>query len=315
MHDIEYKVFCRVCSWQSPSSSLHSCLYCTRWCSVCVLSSWWQFLSTATPSTPWLALPLPCQGCPSTSWVSIYQSPNDRLSSPSYCVSLPHIQHPKATGTLCPTPYPTPNPNPTPNNVGSTGWHVVISYCRFSDSLHPVQLLLCTDRNGQKWIASNTLQDFTQQSLHPHSWQSPEDQTRKKDFWLFHCTVHHVEALRPHWLVYSTETAAMWCTCADISWNSRTLKDFNRKDTQGPDNDAIHFILWIDLKDIVCSMCECAESHLRIKVNCRVHFLNGKKGKKIIFVCCYVKILSPHPDGSAFLYFWCRCLIIFFFVF
>lgn len=77
---------------QSPSC-LYSWLYCTRWCSVCVPFSWWQFLSTVTPSTLWLALPSRCQGFLSISLVSIFQNPDDHLWSPSCCVSQPHIQH------------------------------------------------------------------------------------------------------------------------------------------------------------------------------------------------------------------------------
>lgn len=131
--------------------SPYSWLYCTRWCSVFVLFSWWRCHSTATRSTLWLALPLPYLAFLSTSWVSTYQSPNDHLSSPSYCVSFPHTGHPKAHLSLQP-----------PSFFGLTqqcrlNGFVVVSYCRFYDSLHPVHLLLCTDRDGQKRIASSTL--------------------------------------------------------------------------------------------------------------------------------------------------------------
>lgn len=132
----------------------YSCLYCIRWCSACALFSSWQFLFTVTPSTLWLALPLPCQGFLFTSWVSIYQSPNDPLWSQSYCVSLSHILHPEATGTLVIWAVSL--------ITLSTMWQqcALVFYCRFPYTLHPVHLLLCTDRDGQKWITSDTLQNY-----------------------------------------------------------------------------------------------------------------------------------------------------------
>lgn len=59
----------------------------------------------------------------------------------------------------------------------------------------------------------------------------------------------------------------------------------------------------------MCSMCECAKCHLRIKrqIMCVLHFWNEKG--KILFVCCYVKTLRHRPNVIAFMYFWCRCLV------
>lgn len=55
-------------------------------------------------------------------------------------------------------------------SVSTTCWRVAVCRCRFSDSLHPVHLLLCADGDGQKWIASKTflssVSSLTADSLH-----------------------------------------------------------------------------------------------------------------------------------------------------
>lgn len=55
-------------------------------------------------------------------------------------------------------------------SVSTTCWRVAVCRCRFSDSLHPVHLLLCADGDGQKWIVSKTflssVSSLTADSLH-----------------------------------------------------------------------------------------------------------------------------------------------------
>lgn len=108
-------------------------------------------------------------------------------------------------------------------------WRVVVSHYRFFDLLHPVHLLLCTDRDRQKWIASHRLQNVTQESLHPHDWQSPggSDQgfcCEKKRSLCF--VLYTALKLRLHWPVYNTENAATDAhgSLADLSWTLRTFK-------------------------------------------------------------------------------------------
>lgn len=117
-------------------------------------------------------------------------------------------------------------------SVSTTCWRVAVCHCRFSDSLHPVHLLLCADGDGQKWIVSKTflssVSSLTADSLHP----TRPDQgfcCETGDLWLFYVTTHVVETLRLHWLVHNTGNAATQCTRshAELTWNSRTCKDLN----------------------------------------------------------------------------------------
>lgn len=96
--------------------------------------------------------------------------------------------------------------------------HVVFFHRRFSDSFHPVLLLLCTDRDGQKWMNStaNTLpSSFCSITAHSH----PVDPTRVllwgKKRKIFYCTVYFIEVFRLHRLVYNADPSA---TDADSDW-------------------------------------------------------------------------------------------------
>lgn len=118
-------------------------------------------------------------------------------------------------------------------SVSTTCWRVAVCRCRFSDSLHPVHLLLCADGDGQKWIASKTLKPSSVVSAASQlTVPARPDQgfcCETGDLWLFYVTTHVVETLRIHWLVHNTGNAATQCTRshAELTWNSRTCKDLN----------------------------------------------------------------------------------------
>lgn len=118
-------------------------------------------------------------------------------------------------------------------SVSTTCWRVAVCHCRFSDSLHPVHLLLCADGDGQKWIASKTLKPSSVVSAASQlTVPARPDQgfcCETGDLWLFYVTTHVVETLRLHWLVHNTGNAATQCTRshAELTWNSRTCKDLN----------------------------------------------------------------------------------------
>lgn len=161
--------YCAVRLLQFSDFSLFSWRYCTRWFSACAPFSWWQCLSTATRSTLWLALPSPCRASPSISWGSICQSPSVRLSSPNYYVSLSHGSSLYVEGfahVVCKSQLTV---------------RAAVSDSRFFDLLHPVHLLLRTDRDRQEWIASRDLPTVSASS------RGPADSAERS---VIFCTVH-----------------------------------------------------------------------------------------------------------------------------